>query len=810
MNFTDIKTVLRLFFKNKLIFSLCIIGLSVGFAVFITVFMHHKFEYSYDDMHSKGENIYRMHPIYGHKDGYISQYATSDNAYGPTLKAKIPEVRDFVRMLAYQSERIISYSTKNETIIAYREPHVFLVDSNFFSFFDYRLKVGSINDVLNKPNTMVISESAAKKYFGDENPLGKKLSASTTDNPYECEITGIFYDLPINSNLQFDFLISLESQKQRWPGIDNSWNFGISYTYLQVVENTDIAWLTNRIQEVFLESSGVVPAGNLRYEMELAHFPSIHLDEPLQWELEEKGNRAETRYLMVIAFIIILVSWLNYMNISTSLASQRNNNTRIKSILGANKARLIMQFVTEAFYVNLISMCLALCLIFLATPLISAFFDHGGIGFIFKDQFISALLFAILLVGTLSSGLVSAIFFFIQNPDFLLNPNAKSTGARFRQVMVVAQFTTSVMLIVGTIVVFKQIQYLRSHETGVNLNKMIVIKAPGGTDSQTSGLNKFRQLLSANASIVHISAGSDIPGQYMDMGYMIDRTSINPPVHEITDGGRIDHNYLETLGLELVAGMDFADGMNTERKILINEEMLSLLKFENPEDAIGKQVYLPEMHQSEPVTILGVLKNYRQQSPIHKFKPVFFYCRENDWLKFNYFVVRYNGTSQNVISTVQKKWAEAFPGGSFDYYFLNDHYERQYHSNIRFGQLFGALSFLAIIISILGLLGLSINISQQRIKEIGIRRVNGARVREILTMLNKDFAKWILVSSFLGSLIAFLVMQKWLEDFAVKTIFSWWIFAVAGILVLSIALLTVSLQSFKAATRNPVDALRYE
>ncbi|WP_319479932.1 ABC transporter permease [uncultured Draconibacterium sp.] len=810
MNLLSIKTVFRLLFKNKLIFSLCIIGLSVGLAVFITVFMHHKFEYSYDEMHSKGQNIYRMHPIYGHEDGYISQYATSDNAYGPTLKAKIPEVLDFVRMLAYQSERIITYKPENETIIAHREPHVFLADSNFFSFFDYKLKVGLADDVLKKPNTMVISESAAKKYFGDENPIGKKLAASTTDNPYECEITGIFYDIPINSNLQFDFLISFESQKQRWPEVDNSWNFGISYTYLHVVENTDIAWLTNRIQEVFLESSGVVPAGNLSYEMELAHFPEIHLDEPLQWELEDKGNRAETKYLMVLAIVIILVSWLNYMNISTSLASQRNNNTRIKSILGANKAKLIMQFVTEAFFVNLISICLAVCLIFLATPLVSAFFDHGGIGFIFNDRFFVALFLSILFIGTLTSGLVSAVFFLIQNPDFLLNPNAKSTGSRFRQVMVVTQFTTSVMLIVCTILVFKQIQFLRSQETGVDLNKMMVIKAPGGTEAETSGLNKFRQLLSADASITNISAGSDIPGQYMDMGYMIDRTGVNPPVHEITDGGRIDHNYLETLGLELVAGMDFAEGMNTERKILINEEMSSLLKFESPEDAVGKQVYLPEMYQSEQVTILGVLKNYRQQSPAHQYKPAFFYCRENDWLRFNYFVVRYNGTIQNVIPTVQEKWAEAFPESSFDYYFLNDHYERQYRGNIRFGQLFGTLSFLAIIISILGLLGLSINISQQRIKEIGIRRVNGARVREILTMLNKDFAKWILVSTFLGSMIAFWLMQKWLENFAVRTMFSWWIFLVAGVLALGIALLTVSWQSWRAATRNPVEALRYE
>ena len=810
MNLINLKTVFRLFLKNKLIFSLCILGLSAGFAVFIIVSMHYRFEHSYDKMHRNGKNIYRMHAIYGTETGYMNTYATTDNGYGPTLKEELPEVLDFVRILAYQSERIVGYAPENGNMLNYREPNVFLVDSNFFSFFDYELKVGSIHEVLNKPNTMVISENAARKYFGDEEPLGKSLSVSDGANPFECEITGVFYDLPGNSNLQFDFLVSMESLKQRWQGLDNSWNFAISYTYLHLEENTEITKFEDQIMEVFFKRSGVVPNGELNFDMELVHLHDIHLNEPLQWELEQKGNRAETKYLLGVAIIIILISWLNYMNISTALAIQRNNNTRIKSILGSGKFHLILQFISEAFFINLISVCFSILLVLLATPLINTFFQHDGLGFIFKDQFVIFLIAGIILLGTFSSGIISAIFFFINNPDFLLNPNSKSSGSRFRQVMVVAQFTTAVMLIIGTVLVYKQVQFLRSQELGIELNQMVVVKAPLGGQSNDDGLSKIRQSLANNPAIINVSAGSDIPGQFMDMGFMIDRTSINPPVHEITDGGRIDYDYVETLGLELAAGVDFDEKMNTGRRILINEEMARLLKFESPEEAVGKQVQLPEIHQNNPVTILGVLKNYRQQSPTHDYKPVFFYCHKNHWLRYNYFVVRYRGKTQDVISDLNEKWAEAFPVSSFDYYFLNDHYEKQYSGNVRFGNLFGILSIMAIAISVLGLLGLSINASQQRIKEIGIRKVNGARVGELLAMLNIDFAKWITISVFLGSILAYFIMQNWLDNFAIKTTISWWIFALAGLLALGIALITVSWQSWKAATRNPVEALRYE
>ena len=804
------KSIIRLFCKNKLIFSLCVLGLSVGFAVFITIIMHTRFEYSYDRDQPGVKNIYRMHPIYGQEDGFISMYATSDNGYGPSLKKDIPEVLDYVRMIAYQSNRIITYSPVDKQKTQYRESHVFVVDPNFFSFFGYKLKIGSPGQVLVKPGTMVISEGAARKYFGNENPIGKQLVVSDYGNPYQCEITGVFYDVPVNSNLQFDFLVSFESLKQRFPQVDNSWNFGISYTYLRLAEKADVKKLEKQVMEVFKARSGFVIPGNLKYEMVLEPMLDIHLNDPIQWELEKKGNRAETKYLLIIALLIITVSWLNYMNITTSLVNQRSKISRIKIILGSGRTQLIMQFIAEAFLVNLVSLLISILFIILGQSVISSFLGCNALMFIFNNHFIVILLFAILFFGTLTTGLLAAIIFFVSNPDFLLGQKKGNSKSSFRQVMVVAQFTAGIALIIGTLVIYKQVRFLKSQELGIDLAQMVVIKAPAGADAHTAGINRFRQLLANKSGIEDVSAGSDIPGQFMDMGYMVNRTSIDPPIHQITDGGRIDHKYVETLGLEILAGEDFSEGMNTERRVLINEEMVHLLKFENNEDAVGKQIILPEIYGTQPVTVLGVLKNYRQQSPSYHYKPMFFQCRENDWLKFNYFIVRYNGDTSNILAEINNKWKEAFPQSSFDYYFLTDQYNSQYGGDIRFGQLFGILSVMAILISMLGLLGLSINTAQQRIKEIGIRKINGAKVLQVMIMLNRDFVRWVALAILIASPIAWYAMNLWLNNYATRTSIDWWIFALAALLALGIAVLTVSWQSWKAAIRNPVEALRYE
>jgi putative ABC transport system permease protein len=804
------KPIFRIFRKNKLMFFLCLLGLSIGYSVLIIIIMHTRFEYSFDNFQPDAGNIYRLHPIYGQADGFTSQYATSDNGYGPALKQDIPEIKDFVRMLAYQSERIITYETQSKKKTQYREPHVFLVDSNFFSFFNYRLKTGAKNTVLEKPNTMVISENAARKYFGDENPIGKTLHVSNHGKPFQCEVTGIFYNLPSNSNLQFDFLVSLETVRSTWPKIDHSWNYGISYTYIRVAEHTNIRQLEGRIMQVFRNRSGFDIPGNLKFDMQLVSMPDIHLDQPLQWELEKKGNRSETRYLLIIALVTIFISWINYINITTSQESQRAKTLQIKTILGSGKFLFVTQYVAETFFVNLVSLLIALLFILVIQSPISSFFGYSAFNMIFKNSFIILLVPLALLSGTLITGLSSAFIFWANRQGTVLQKRKGDVKTTFRQSLVVLQFATGIILIIGTLVILKQINYLRSMELGFDQNHTLVIKTPPISNTNNSGIDQFRHLLAGIAGIDYITAGTDIPGQFMDMGYMVNRTNINPPIYQVTDGGCIDPDYVKTLNLQIVAGEDFFRGTNSDRKVLINEEMVHLLNFKDNQDAIGKQIILPEIYNQKPVTILGVMKNYRQQSPSYSYKPVFFQCKENNWSGFNYFIVRYGGNTQAALSAVSSTWEKVFPNSSFDYYFLTDEYDHQYAGDIRFGKLFGFLSIIAIFISMLGLFGLTINTTHQRIKEIGIRKVNGATVPQIMYMLNFDFTKWILLAILFASPIAWYVMSSWLTNYATRTNIDWWIFALAGVLALGIALLTVNWQSWKAATHNPVEALKYE
>jgi len=805
-----LKSVFRVFLRNKLMFILCLFGLSMGYAVFVTIVMHTRYEHSYDNFQPDAKNIYRLHPIFGQTGGFTSQYATSDNGYGPALKQDLPEVKDFVRMMAYQSERIITNENQGTEKIQYREPRVFFVDSNFFSFFNYRLKAGDKSTVLEKPNTIVISEDAAKKYFGNETPVGKTLCVSNHGKPFQCEVTGVFYRLPSNSNLQFDFLVSLETIRATWPKIDHSWNYGISYTYIRVAGHTDIARLEKRIMDVFRNRSGFVIPENMNFRMQLVAMPNIHLNPSLQWELEKKGNRTETRYLLFIAILTVVVSWINYINIITSQESQRAATLRIKTILGSGRFLFVAQYLVETFIVNLLSLILALLVITVAQFPISSFFGCNAFEMIFGYRFIVLLLPLILFSGTFITGTASAIIFWLNNQQVTVRNPKGNVKATFRRTLVVLQFSTGIILIIGTLVILKQINYLRSQELGFDQNHILVIKAPPISNTTNSGIDQLRNALSGRAGFEYITAGTDIPGQFMDMGFMVNRTNINPPIYQITDGGRVDPDYVKALNLQIVAGEDFCRGTNFDRKVLINEEMVHLLNFKDNQDAVGKQVTMPEIYSQEPVTILGVLKNYRQQSPSYTYKPVFFECKQNNWNRFNYFVICYNGNRRAVLSEVSTSWEKVFPNSSFDYYFLTDEYNHQYAGDVRFGMLFSFLSIISIFISMLGLLGLTINTAQQRIKEIGVRKVNGATVPQILYMLNFDFVKLVLLSIVFASPIAWYVMTLWLTNYAAKTSIDWWIFALAGLLALGIALLTVSWQSWKAATRNPVEALRYE
>jgi putative ABC transport system permease protein len=396
------------------------------------------------------------------------------------------------------------------------------------------------------------------------------------------------------------------------------------------------------------------------------------------------------------------------------------------------------------------------------------------------------------------------------NYSLFMRNKTNNSRSRLRKILVILQFTASIVLITCTLVIYKQISDMRQQQIGVDVEKTLVIKAPTGNDSQYAALERFRQQVNNVAGISFISGGSDIPGQFINMGWTIERRDVNPKIYEVIDGGSIDYNYIPALNLKLVAGNNFSRSINNQRKIIFNEAMVRYLHIKNNEEAIGKQVILPEISQ-EPYTILGVLKDYHQQSPNKEVTPVFFLYSNGFSFPLKYYIVKMQTKQYHqAIADVSTQWVKLFPHTSFDYFFLDNHYEKQYAPNIIFGKLFGFLACLAIFVLILGLFGLSIYSTEQRTKEIGIRKVNGAKISEVMLLLNHDFVKWVAIAFIIACPIAWYSMHKWLESFAYKTELSWWIFALAGIVAVLVAVMTVGWQSWKAATRNPVEALRNE
>jgi len=409
-------------------------------------------------------------------------------------------------------------------------------------------------------------------------------------------------------------------------------------------------------------------------------------------------------------------------------------------------------------------------------------------------------------IGVLVTGAAPA-FIFIRSVTRKKRPHNQFS---FKRVVITGQFLIGISLLICVILVHKQLNELRKVETGIDIQDKIVLQAPTGTDFKATSPERFKESVRAIPGVKHVTATTDIPGQYMKMGWMIDRTDVDPQVNEVIDGARIDYDFADVFRLKLLEGNSFSPSENNTRNLIINETACARLRFSSPQEAIGKQVILPEIRNSA-FTIQGVIKDFHQLSPEKEFSAFLLFCADESYSGYNYYVIDLEkGNGGAAPGRLKPVWESMYPNSSFDYFFLNEFYGRQYVSTAHFGNLLSALSFIAIFLSVLGLFGLINFAINKRVKEIGIRKINGAKISGIILLFNREIVGSIVTAFIISIPVSSFIMHKWLENFAHKTSMSWWIFALAGALVLVIALLTVSWQSWKAAARNPVEALRYE
>jgi len=815
-------TAVRSLKKNKFFSLLNISGLAIGMAVFLLIAQYVRFEKSYESFVPGKKNIYRVKLEVFDKNELIMATAENYPGVGPALQTELPEVVSYARLynMGYKNNVVITNENAKPDPIAFRQRRFLYADSTFLPMMGYEMVKGNAKDALAAPFTAVISEKYAKMYFGKEDPMGKTLHLRDDDFVDELvKVTGVFKELPVNTHLKFDVLFSYNSLYPRGDWAVQRYRLGWRrkdmYTFVQLKPGTDPKKTEAKFPAIVAKYKPELKESTQKQVLGLQLLKDIHLTSDLTEEPETNGNARTVFFLGLIGLFVLVIAWINYVNLSTARALERAKEVGIRKVIGAVKGQLIGQFLTEAALVNLLSVLIAWGLAFLCLP---SFNKLSGLlldrSYLVQPWFVS-LLFLLWIVGSLLSGFYPAIILSSFKPIIVLKGKFQNAnrGVLLRKGLVVTQFIASIALIAGTFIVYRQLKYMTSRDMGMNINQVMVVERPGIMDtSQTiynSSIDAFRNEVKKDPGIEAVSASFTIPGKQREYKVQIKRYGMANGDSVIVRFNSLDYDFLDVFKMKLIAGRKFSPEFpnDPDTSVIITETASKLLGFKKPEDAIGQTLTIQGFGNWSPI-VVGVVNDYHQISLKKPLDPSIFNC---SLYGGEYYSMRIKTSNlPRTIDHVKRSWATAFRGNPFEYFFLDEYFDRQYASERKFEKLFVSFAVLAIIIGCLGLFGLSAYTASQRIKEIGIRKVLGASVPDITKMLSKDFLKLVIIAIIIASPIAWWVMSKWLEDFAYRINISWWIFAVAGALALIIAMLTVSLQAIKAAIANPIKSLRTE
>jgi len=790
-------------------------------AVFLLIAQYVHFERSYEDFIPDRENIYRVKLEVYDNNELVMASAENYPGVGPALKNELPEVVSYARLynMGYKNNVIITNENAKPDPIAFRQRRFLYADSTLLPMMGYEMTKGNAKLALSEPFTAVISEKYAKMYFGKEDPIGRTLRLRDDDFTNELvKVTGVFKDLPRNTHLKFDVLFSYNTLYPRgdWAiqRYRDGWRRKDMYTFIQLRPGTDPKKIEAKLPAIVDKYKPELKGGTQTMLLGLQPLKDIHLTSDLAEEQEPNGNARTVFFLALIGLSVLIIACINYVNLSTASALERAKEVGVRKVIGAVKGQLISQFLTEAALINLLSILIAWGLTFLCLPM---FNKLSGLTlnqtYLVQPWFIGLLL-VLWFVGSLLSGFYPALVLSSFKPIETLKGKLKSStrGIILRKGLVVSQFMASIALIAGTFIVYRQLKYMTSRDMGMNINQVMVIERPGIADTSrkfyNSSIDAFRNELKKDPTIQAVSASLTIPGKQREYKLVLKKYGVANSDSVTVRINTLDYEFLNVFKMKLIAGRAFSADFpkDVDTSIIITETAARLLGFRKPEDAVGKTCAIPQFNWN-PI-VVGVVNDYNQVSLKKPLDPSIFGCSLYDG---EYYSLRINTNDlSRTLKHVQHSWATAFPGNPFEFFFLDDYFNKQYEADKRFEKLFIVFAVLAIIIGCVGLFGLSAYTASQRIKEIGIRKVLGASVTDITKMLSKDFLKLVVIAIVIASPVAWWAMNKWLQDFAYRVNIRWWIFAAAGMVALLIAMLTVSFQAIKAAIANPVKSLRTE
>ena len=809
------KIAWRSLWKNKLFSGINIVGLAIGIASCLLLLSYVAFQFSYDSFHQNRKDIYRVGLDFYQNNKLALQSAENYAALGPALAKDFPEVIGQARLfnMGYKNNCVFTYQDKH-----FKETKFLYADASFLTMFSFPFEQGDPATALSEPYTAVISESTARKLFGSQNPIGQHIRMDDDDrNLKVCTVTGIFKDIPENSHVQFNILFSYSTLDQRGDGNDwfeSNWNKRDFYTYILLRPGSDPAKLQAQLpafinRHIPGEKNNHQESRLVLQPLEKIHLTSNRMDEP-----EETGNEKAVTLLIIIAIFIITIAWVNYINLSTTGALNRAKEIGVRKVLGSSRIQLIRQFMTEAIILNIISVAIALLLIYALQPLLNRFFVvHFSLSSLFTSQ-LGWLFVGFLLAGIFFSGLYPALVLSGFKPVAVLKGKLKTSpgGLTLRKGLVTFQFSLSIFLIIGTLIVYQQVHFMLNQNLGMNTSQVMVLDRPGKWDTarRTHSLlvEHFKEALKGNPAIEGIAMSDEIPGKEIryPVTYAVKNSeSVTPMPFNSPD---INEDYLSVLGMKLLAGRNFSLSYPTDQRgLILTESAGRMLGFKTPEEAVGGQV----MSDGNVYTILGVTNDFHQLSLQKQMQPEVFQTNARDLREYEYYLIKIRtGDIPQAIAAVESAWNDNFKENPFGYYFLDDYFDRQYKSEVQFGIIFGAFSIIAITIACIGLIALVAFMIEQRTKELGVRKVLGAGMQDIIVLLTRDFVWLVFLANIIAWPLGWLLMNNWLKDFAYRIHIGWVVFIGAGAAAFIIALTTISIQAIKAALTNPIKSLRTE
>jgi len=801
-----LKQTIRDLKLNKGYFMINLLGLIIGIIAFTLIVFWIKAETSYDTFHTNADNIYRVDYLLYEEDILEQHSAAGSKAIGKEMKNYFPEVLNYARF--YRTESLVKYGFEDGDE-AIKERDILYAQSSFFDLFSFPLVMGEADSSILALDHALITEETARRYFGDDNPMGKVLKI---DGAQDYVITGVVKSIPGNSHFTFDILLSYENllQQNRRNWDDSFWGEDV-YTYVLLAQGTDADALEAKLPQIPEDFLGdFMKRAFFLMEFKLTKLTDIHLHSTLSNELEVNGNYRNVQSLGIISLLVLLIAFINYINLATSRSVERAHEVGIRKVIGAQKKDLILQFLTESALLNLIAILVSFAGVFLLLSLFKQVMQSP----LHIDFPSLILLFFILLVsGTFFTGSLSAIYSSRFVPSLVLKGTIPTGSGgwivRLKNYLVIFQFAVSIILIIGTITIYRQVNFMQNHDLGFTPEGLVVMDGPRilQADSYESYLNNmeaFKEDIRSLSMVSDVTSSTSVPGIEITNTRVFGIPVEGRNTEKVIDMYYVDNHFFDTYDLSIIAGKGFGETMREDSSnIIINESALDYYAFEDAEDAVGDIL----RGGNFVVTIIGVVKDFNQQSVKEEPEPIGFFHQPRNL----YYSVKAEMTdASRLLSELEELWISHYPGNPFHYFFLDDFYNEQYEAEQRFSNLFLASSLLGIIIACLGLLGLSAYSITRRRKEIGIRKTNGASSSHVMVILNKVFVIWVAIAFIIACPIAWFAMNRWLQNFAYKTELSWWIFALAGLIALLIALLTVSWQSWRAANKNPVESLRYE